>query len=160
MLFRSAAAGGVIGSLISERIIKRFGEESCLVFVQIGMAVGTVLVGLASSWPIVWLLTMVETIMAIVWNTITVTFRQSVIPTNLIGRVNSVYRFFGWGFMPLGALTGGAIVSIAEQLTTRDFALRLPYFVAGAIGLLIYLLSRSQINGDAFNKARDAAKLD
>ena len=82
------------------------------------------------------------------------------IPSNLLGRVNSVYRFFGWGFMPLGALTGGAIVSIAEQLTTRDFALRLPYFVAGAIGLLIYFLSRSQINGDAFNKARDAAKLD
>ena len=160
ILGTGAAAGGVIGSLISERIIKRFGEESCLVFVQIGMAVGTVLVGLASSWPIVWLLTMVETIMAIVWNTITVTFRQSVIPSNLLGRVNSVYRFFGWGFMPLGALTGGAIVSIAEQLTTRDFALRLPYFVAGAIGLLIYFLSRSQINGDAFNKARDAAKLD
>ena len=158
ILGTGAAAGGVIGSLISERIIKRFSEESCLVFVQIGMAVGTVLVGLASSWPIVWLLTMVETIMAIVWNTITVTFRQSVIPSNLLGRVNSVYRFFGWGFMPLGALTGGAIVSIAEQLTTRNFALRLPYFVAGAIGLLIYFLSRNQINGDAFNKAREAAK--
>ena len=97
-------------------------------------------------------------LMAIVWNTITVTFRQSVIPPNLLGRVNSVYRFFGWGFMPLGALAGGAIVSIAEQLTTRNFALRLPYFVAGAIGLLIYFLSRSQINGDAFNKAREAAK--
>ena len=60
--------------------------------------------------------------------------------------------------MPIGALCGGTIVSIAQHLISREHSLRLPYFIAGAIGLLIYFLSRNQINGEAFNKAREAAK--
>ena len=88
----------------------------------------------------------------------TVTFRQSVIPPQLLGRVNSVYRFFGWGFMPIGALLGGTIVSIAQHLMSREYALRLPYFIAGIIGIIIYFLSRDQINGEAFKNARESAK--
>jgi hypothetical protein len=31
------------------------------------------------------------------WNVITVSLRQRLIPDHLLGRVNSVYRFFAWG---------------------------------------------------------------
>ena len=33
----------------------------------------------------------------VLWNVITVSLRQAIIPDHLLGRVNSVYRFFGWG---------------------------------------------------------------
>ena len=66
-----------------------------------------------------------------VWNVITVSFRQSVIPDHLLGRVNSVYRFFGWGAIPIGALIGGVIVAVLDGPLDRDTALRVPWIVAG-----------------------------
>ena len=65
-------------------------------------------IGLTSRWWIVWLMFMVGTLLALLWNVITVSLRQTIIPDELLGRVNSVYRFFGWGMMPLGSLLGGA----------------------------------------------------
>ena len=38
------------------------------------------------------------------WNVVTVSLRQQVVPARLLGRVNSVYRMLGWGLMPVGAL--------------------------------------------------------
>mgnify|MGYP006266681077 CR=1 FL=1 len=158
LLGTGAAIGGVIGSLVSEKIIRRFGEDTCLIFVQLGLAASSILIGLCRNWQSVWVIEFFAVIFSIIWNTITVTFRQSVIPPQLLGRVNSVYRFFGWGFMPIGALLGGTIVSIAQHLMSREYALRLPYFIAGIIGIIIYFLSRDQINGEAFKNARESAK--
>jgi len=59
----------------------------------------------------------------VVWNVVTVSLRQSVIPDHLLGRVNSVYRFLGWGGMPVGALIGGLLAS--------SYGLRAPFWVGG-----------------------------
>ena len=55
------------------------------------------------------------------WNVVTVSLRQQVVPAHLLGRVNSVYRMLGWGLMPLGALAGGFVAHAA--------GLRAPYIV-------------------------------
>ncbi|WP_155947069.1 hypothetical protein [Pseudorhodobacter ferrugineus] len=44
----------------------------------------------------------------------TISFRQRIIPDTILGRVNSIYRFFGWGAMPIEALAGGALVSLGQ----------------------------------------------
>jgi formate-dependent nitrite reductase membrane component NrfD len=77
-----------------------------------------------SWWPTVWLLLAAFMFFGTLWNVITVSFRQSVIPDHLLGRVNSVYRFFGWAMMPIGAALGGLIVVTADQFVSRDVALR------------------------------------
>jgi MFS family permease len=59
------------------------------------------------------------------WNVVTVSLRQQLVPAPLLGRVNSVYRMLGWGLMPLGALAGGFVAHAAD--------LRAPYIVAGII---------------------------
>ncbi len=41
-----------------------------------------------------------------VWNVVTVSLRQQIVPAPLLGRANSVYRMLGWGLMPVGALAG------------------------------------------------------
>ncbi len=46
---------------------------------------------------------------SVVWNVVTVSLRQEIIPTGLFGRVNSVYRLVSWGVMPIGALLGGFV---------------------------------------------------
>jgi MFS family permease len=62
-----------------------------------------------------------------------VTLRQRVVPSALLGRVNSVYRMLGWGLMPAGALAGGFVAHAA--------GLRAPYIVAGIICALALLAS-------------------
>ena len=35
---------------------------------------------------------------------------------DLLGRVNSVYRFLAWGSIPIGAAIGGVIVAVLDEL--------------------------------------------
>ena len=75
---------------------------------------------------------------ALLWNVVTVSYRQRAIPDELLGRVNSIYRFFGWGMMPIGALLGGYIVAFAEPDLGREAALRM-VFVVSATGSFVML---------------------
>ncbi|MGW4509750.1 MFS transporter [Streptomyces sp. NPDC004436] len=45
----------------------------------------------------------------VVWNVISVTYRQQQVPNQLLGRVTAAYRTLAWGAAPLGALAGGVI---------------------------------------------------
>ena len=58
-------------------------------------------------------------------------------PDRLLGRVNSVYRFFGWGAIPIGALLGGAMVAGLDGPLSREWALRMPWIIAGAAQLVL-----------------------
>ena len=63
--------------------------------------------GLTSLFWVFWAIGLISALGSVVWNVITVSLRQSPIPDQLLGRVNSVYRFVGWGTIPLGSLLGG-----------------------------------------------------
>jgi len=62
-----------------------------------------------------------------------VSYRQRLIPDELLGRVNSVYRFFGWGAMSFGAFAAGVLVTIAEPAFGRIEALHMPYLIGAAV---------------------------
>ena len=97
-----------------------------------------------------------ETFLSVLWNVVTVSFRQTIIPTEILGRVNSGYRFFGWGSMPLGSIAGGLLVSILERHISRGVALRVPFLVAGAIGLINWLVVRNSFTSAKLQSARDS----
>lgn len=73
----------------------------------------------------------------VLWNVVTVSYRQRVIPPALLGRVNAIYRFLGWGMMPIGAVAGGLLVRMSEPVLGRESALLLPFTVAGVITILL-----------------------
>jgi hypothetical protein len=86
----------------------------------------------------------------LLWNVVTVSYRQRYIPNALLGRVKSIYRFFGWGSLPFGALASGAIVVWAEPELGRGLALRMPFFVAaiGSFAILVYGILGLKITDD------------
>jgi MFS family permease len=144
VLLSAGAVGGVVGSVIASRVSQRIGPGSSL-FTAIALSSVTLAVtGLTSSAVLVWSMFVVQSFAGVLWNVITVSLRQTIIPDRLLGRVNSVYRFFAWGMMPIGSLLGGAVVAVVEGMVDRPTALRSPFWMAAAIyGLLfVYVLPR------------------
>jgi hypothetical protein len=131
ILGTSGAVGGIVGGWTASAVARRIGVGPSLALTLLGGGAVTITIGLMSWWPAVWLLLGAFMFTAVLWNVITVSFRQTVIPDHLLGRVNSVYRFFGWGMMPVGAALGGLIVVLGEQVASREVAQRLPWLIAG-----------------------------
>lgn len=67
------------------------------------------------------------------WNVVTVTLRQELVPLDLLGRVKSVYRLLGWGLIPLGALAGG--------LVAHEIGVRAGYPIAGTLRVVALAIS-------------------
>jgi MFS family permease len=144
LLLSAGAAGGVIGSLVASRFSSRLGSGATLQFTLITGAATSIIIGLTTSAILVWLMFAITSLGAVMWNVVTVSLRQEIIPDRLLGRVNSVYRFFGWGMMPIGAFLGGVLADVVTALRDRPSGLRSPYIVAGLIqaGISIYAIGR------------------
>lgn len=138
-LLSVAAAGAVAGSLGAPLITRRIGAQAALYlsFLTWGMAYAAI--GFSSAAWVVGAAIALFMAASMLWNVITVSWRQRRIPAELLGRVNSIYRFFGWGSMPLGAIAAGILVSLIENEAGREMALRGP-FVLAAVGYLILLV--------------------
>jgi MFS family permease len=143
-----AALGAVTGSLIAPWLTRFIGTQTCLLLSIAVWAAGYGAIGLTDSGPRMALALLFVMIAAMVWNVITVSWRQRRIPTDLLGRVNSIYRFFGWGSMPLGAMAGGAIVSLLDNDFSRETALRAPFLFAAlaCLTLLVYAVFRLRLD--------------
>jgi len=159
VLGTAGAVGGIAGGLIAPKISERIGSGPSL-WLSLAMGpIGAVIIGTSNSWQVVWVVLLFQSFLSILWNTITVSLRQSIIPTHLLGRVNSVYRFFGWGSIPIGMFLGGAIVTIAEYFVSREMALRTPYLVGAILEILIFIFAAPRLTTRAINQARaDGAK--
>lgn len=146
-LLMIGAAGGVAGGLLCPAIVLRLGNQASLNWALFLLSVPLLMISLTSNILVVAGALFIEMFAALLWNVVTVSYRQRLIPDQILGRVNSIYRFMGWGMMPFGALAGGLIVSLAEPSFGREFALRLPYLFAalGCCLLFIYCVSKLRI---------------
>lgn len=131
------AVGASVGGLVAERIGGRLGPGVALVVAVAGMGIGEGMLGLSVSPVMFWLVSAASGVFVMLWNVVTVSLRQRIIPDRLLGRVNSAYRFFGWGSISVGALLGGLVVSWTEPILGRELALRLPFILSGGVTLLL-----------------------
>ena len=115
-----AAIGGVIGGWTASAVSKRIGSGGSLGLCLWGGAFSSIVTGLVSAWPLAAVMLFVFVFTAVLWNVITVSLRQTIIPDRLLGRVNSVYRFFGWGAIPIGGLIGGVMVAVLDGPLSRE----------------------------------------
>jgi len=157
-LMTAGAAGGVVGSMVSASVSKRIGQGPSLFLTLIGGAVTFLVLGLTSSAIVMWAMFALFTLTGTLWNVITVSLRQALIPDHLLGRVNAVYRFFGWGMMPIGSVVGGAIVAITDPLAGREWALRTPFLFAAVVHVALLFYAIPNLNSRRIEEARAMAK--
>jgi MFS family permease len=132
VLLGVSAVGSVLGGLVNPVLARRFGQVGLLVTASAASAAITVGMGLAPDVIVLGALLACRGFTTTLWNVVTVSLRQRVIPSELLGRVNSVYRMLGWGTIPLGGLAGGFIASLA--------GLRAPYLISGMLRGAVLLL--------------------
>lgn len=150
VLLATFVIGSVAGSLSGSAVSRRLGAGTTLVLSVASGAVIMLVIGLTSNPIVVGVMFAIEGFVTVVWNVITVSMRQAIIPDRLLGRVNSVYRLFGWGSMPLGAALGGFLGTV--------FGLRAPYLVAAGMLSLMAVVAFSVINNRTIAEARAAAE--
>ena len=140
LLLTCAAAGGVLGGIAAPEVARRIGMRASLIVSLSAFVLLHLLLGLSSSVPLAGLAFFLEGAGGMLWNVVTVSYRQRLIPDALLGRVNAIYRFLGWGAMPFGSLAAGALVAAAEPSLGRAVALHGPYLVGAAVcaALLAY----------------------
>lgn len=125
VLLAGAAVGSLAGSLVNARIVKVIGPLAAL-FISLAANVVVFLgIGVSPNAVVLGALMALNGFVTMLWNIVTVSLRQDIVPSALLGRVNSVYRMLAWGLIPLGALAGG--------LVAHEFGFRAPYPVAGAL---------------------------
>ncbi len=156
-LMAVVALGGVAGAFTAERVSARIGQGPSL-FVTLGLSTLTSLaMGLAPGVVFFAVVMAVDSYLALLWNVVTVAFRQSVIPDHLLGRVNSVYRLLSWGAIPLGGLAGGLVVEATDAVASRETALRMPFVVAALGCLFLLVVALPRLGTDKLQEARDRA---
>lgn len=156
ILGMAGAVGGILGSLAAPRISRALGSGTSLHLTLAASVITSFVIGFATHWSIVWAMFAVFSFSAVLWNVITVSLRQTIIPDELLGRVNSVYRFFAWGMMPIGLLIGGFLVSTLEGLgASRDVALRSPWWFAGAAYIALFAYAAPKLTTDKIEAARE-----
>lgn len=156
-LTMGTAVGGVVGGTVAPRVTRRMGPGPALWLVLVATALSPIPIGLTSFWPVVFVMFGLIVLCGVIWNVITVSLRQTIIPDHLLGRVNSVYRFFGWGMMPIGTALGGVVVLVAQWVVDRETALRAPWFVSAALAGLLLLYAVPRLTTEKIAAARAAA---
>ena len=171
ILGAAGAIGGVLGSVLAPRISKAIGSGASLYTTFIAMAATTAVIGFTSNWIVAFVAFAISSFFGVLWNVITVSLRQTIIPDHLLGRVNSVYRFFAWGMMPIGLAVGGLLVSGVELAGgSRELALRLPWLLTAVAYVLLFIyaapklttakIEAARVEGVAAKEAKDAESSD
>jgi hypothetical protein len=133
LILAAGAVGGIAGGLVADRVVIWIGPGPAAQWMTLASAVAFAAVPLAPNGYALAVVLAAFEFTGLIWNTVSVSYRQRAIPNDLLGRVNSVYRLLAWGTMPVGLLLSGIIVSAAETGLGRDLALIMP-FAAAAIG--------------------------
>ncbi|WP_374772817.1 MFS transporter [Streptomyces sp. NBC_01310] len=112
VMLSASAVGGLAGALCAGRLARRFGQARIIWLSALAtgpFALFWPLSGKGAAAALFALASAAVFFGAVVYNVAQVSFRQSLCPPRLLGRMNATLRFLMWGTLPLGALVGGAV---------------------------------------------------
>jgi MFS family permease len=139
LLWTVSAVGSVLGGVVNPAITRRIGLLPSLMISMAAFAGVYVGLGLSPDFGAAIALMAFSGFAVTMWNIVTVSLRQRIVPAELLGRVNSAYRMIGWGPIPLGALAGG--------LVAHEIGLRAPYVIGGILCAVTLAVSLPALRG-------------
>lgn len=113
--------GGLTGALLSGWAVRTFGLGPTIVWAAIGGNLALLTIPLAPhayALPVFAAGAVIGPGIGMMFNVNQLSLRQAITPERLLGRMNSTVRFMYWGTMPLGAIAGGALATVAGVRAT------------------------------------------
>jgi MFS family permease len=107
-----STSGFLLGAFVNRRVVARLGIGRLIAYSGILSSVslfGIPGAPLSHPAPVIVVTSIVGTLLGFFANVNQLTFRQSITPPRLLGRMNSVVRFMYWGTIPLGSALGGLL---------------------------------------------------
>ncbi len=111
LLLAVMSVGSIAGGFLGDKVGARFGTAPAMLIPYATFATASLAMGLFRNIPVAVAASMATAVAGTIWNVVTVSLRQKIIPQDLFGRVNSAYRFLGTGFIAVGSLIGGFIAN-------------------------------------------------
>lgn len=152
VLLTSGAVGGVAGSFAAEYLVGWLGAGTTMRLGLLIEAVSAGVIALSREPVVVGVMLALFGFHAIVWNVVTISLRQQIIPERLLGRVNSAYRLLGLGGMSAGALIGG--------LLARSLGLTAPFWFAALSVAVLAIIIWPILSNETVDTARSEAAPD
>ena len=136
-----AAVGGLVGAAIVGPVRRRFGRATSMVGSELFTGPALILLGLVPAGlggrVVGCVAFALAAMFVMIWNTNAMTVRQSLIPAELLGRVNGTWRTVGWGLTPVATLLGGLVARAG---------LRLPLLIGGALSVAVVLVMGARVH--------------
>ncbi len=149
LILAAGAVGGIAGGWCGAWIIERLGQARTAQIMLMFSAPAFAAMAIAPGAITLALVLAIFSFTGLVWNTVSVSYRQRMIPDAILGRVNSIYRMMAWGMMPVGLMLSGILVQTADGPFARDIALTSPFWAA-TFGAVILGLSGWRALGRGF----------
>jgi MFS family permease len=125
----AGAVGNLLGSVLTERVVGRFGSASTLIGTAVVSGLAYLVMAAAHGWQLAAPAYFVSGMVVAMLSVAAISLRQRLTPSDLMGRVGSAWRGVVWGTAPIGALFAGVLAALG--------GLRLPIFLAGALQILV-----------------------
>ncbi|MEV5979568.1 MFS transporter [Streptomyces sp. NPDC052114] len=115
-LLATSGAGGILAATFSGRLVARYGPGPTMTTaLTCGTALG-LLIPLASPGAGITLFAIGYAALSggiVVFGVVFASYRQSVCPPALLGRMTATVRLFSWGALSVGGVTGGVLAQFA-----------------------------------------------
>jgi MFS family permease len=135
LVFATGGVGSLAGSIVAERLARRFGPGPTMIGAQVAFGLTGMLVPLAVLVPS-WALPMIIASEFAQWMAILVywvnaiSVRQAITPDRVLGRVNATMWFLAGGANPIGSVIGGALggaIGVPLTLVVASFGMLLGF---------------------------------
>jgi predicted MFS family arabinose efflux permease len=133
IIFAIGGIGAIVGAIIGPSLQKRFSFGTAIIGTTWVMALAMPLYIIAPNVFVIGIIAAISFVAGPVYNVVQFSYRSAIIPDELQGRVNSVFRLIAFGGQPLGyALTG---------LLLQDIGVKQTILIDSAILVLLALLA-------------------
>jgi MFS family permease len=125
----AGAVGNLLGSVITERFVGRFGSAPTLIGTAVVSGIAYLAMAAANGWQLAGPAYFVLGVAVALGSVAAISLRQRLTPQDLMGRVGGAWRGLVWGAAPVGALFAGSLAALR--------GLRLPILLAGVLQILV-----------------------
>ncbi len=135
LVFATGGVGSLAGSVVAERLARRFGPGPTMIGAQLAFGVTGMFVPLAvlvpaRALPMIVASEFAQWMAILVYYVNAISVRQAITPDRVLGRVNATMRFLAGGANPIGGVIGGAlggVLGVPLTLVVASFGMLLSF---------------------------------